>query len=91
MKEYIMIIDPFAMDQQVFETVNNTLKLVATFQLTKIESYAPLIALFHQAKDEEITINLKCPKAFRDKVKETIYTYANKTNFVESKIIIKDI
>ena len=91
MKEYIMIIDPFTMDQQVFETIDNTLKLVATFQLTKIESYVPLLTLFHQTENEEITINLKCPKAFRDKVKETIYTYANKTNFAENKIIIKDI
>ena len=91
MKEYIMIIDPFTMDQQVFETIDNTLKLVATFQLTKIESYIPLLTLFHQTENEEITINLKCPKAFSDKVKDTIYTYASKLNFEQNKIVIKDI
>lgn len=91
MKEYVMIIDPFIMDQQVYEIIDGQLKLAATFQITKIESYTAIFKLLNQAKDEDIVINLKCPKVFSDKVKDTIYTYANKLNFEKNKIVIKDI
>ena len=91
MKEYVMIIDPFIMDQQVYEIIDGQLKVVTAFQLTKIESYKEIFELLNQAKDEDIVINLKCPKAFSDKVKDTIYTYANKLNFEQNKIVIKDI
>ena len=91
MKEYVMVIDPFIMDQQVYEIIDGQLKVVTTFQLTKIESYKKIFELLNQAKDENIVINLKCPKAFSDKVKNTIYTYANKLNFEQNKIVIKDI
>lgn len=91
MKEYIMVIDPFIMDQQVYEIIDGQLKIATAFQLTKIESYTAIFELLNQAKDEDIVINLKCPKAFSDKVKDTIYTYANKLNFEQNKIVIKDI
>lgn len=91
MKEYVMFIDPFVMDQQVFEIINGELKVVATFQLTNMESYAPIFKLINQAENEQIIINLKCPKAFQEKVKDTIYTYSNKLNFKQNNIIIKDI
>ena len=64
MKEYIMVIDPFIMDQQVYEIIDGQLKVVTAFQLTKIESYKEIFELLNQAKDENIIINLKCPKAF---------------------------
>ena len=91
MKEYVMIIDPFIMDQQIYEIIDGQLKVVTAFQLTKIESYKEIFELLNQAKDENIVINLKCPKAFSDKIKDTIYTYANKLNFEQNKIVIKDI
>ena len=91
MKEYVMIIDPFIMDQQIYEIIDGQLKVVTAFQLTKIESYKEIFELLNQAKDENIVINLKCPKAFSDKIKDTIYAYANKLNFEQNKIVIKDI
>lgn len=91
MKEYVMIIDPFIMDQQIYEIIDGQLKVVTAFQLTKIESYKEIFELLNQAKNENIIINLKCPKAFSDKIKDTIYTYANKLNFEQNKIVIKDI
>ena len=36
MKEYVMVIDPFIMDQQVYEIIDGQLKVATTFQLTKI-------------------------------------------------------
>lgn len=91
MKEYIMILDPFVVDQQVYECVNEQLKIAATFQLTKIESYAPVFELLKVAKDEQVVINLKCPKPFREKVKETIYSFNQKMQFNKDNVIIKDI
>ena len=91
MKEYVMIIDPFIMDQQIYEIIDGQLKVVTAFQLTKIESYKEIFELLNQAKNENIVINLKCPKAFSNKIKDTIYTYANKLNFEQNKIVIKDI
>ena len=91
MKEYILIIDPFIMDQQIYEIVDNQLKVVTSFQLTKMESYAPLFEILNQTKDENIVINLKCPKIFRDKVKEKIYTYLGNMNFEQNNLTIKDI
>ena len=46
MKEYIMVIDPFIMDQQVYEIIDGQLKVATTFQLTKIESYAAVFLAF---------------------------------------------
>ena len=91
MKEYIVVIDPFIADQQIYEIVDNQLKMVTSFQLTKMESYAPLFEILNQTKDENITINLKCPKIFRDKVKEKIYAYLGNMNFEQNNLIIKDI
>ena len=48
MKEYIMVIDPFIMDQQVYEIIDGQLKLAATFQITKIESYTAIFKLLNQ-------------------------------------------
>ena len=59
---------------------------------TKEELFGKNLDFYEQYNiDNEITpaTDIVYEKAFRDKVKETIYTYANKTNFAESKIIIK--
>lgn len=91
MKEYVMILDPFVMDQTIYECIDGQLKIAATFQVTQMETYAPLFELLNQAKDEQIVVNLKCPKLFRDKVKEKIYNYTDKFQFERSNLIIKDI
>lgn len=91
MKEYVMFIEPFVMDQEIYVIEEGHFKPVATFQLTKIESYAPLFELMNQIKDEQIILNLRCPKAFREKVKEKIYTYITNKQYNKNNLIIKDI
>lgn len=91
MKEYVVIIDPFVMDQHIYECIEGQLKLVENFQLTKIETYTPLLNLLNYAKNEQVIINLKCPKAFISQVKEKIYTYCSKMDYEKNNIIIKDI
>lgn len=91
MKTYIMIIDPFVMSQQIYECVDGQLKIAATFELTKIESYNSVFELFNKVKDEEIELHLRCPKAFKDKIKEKIYTYIDKKNYNKNNLIIRDI
>lgn len=91
MKEYVMILDPFVMDQQVYECVNGQLRIAATFQLTKMESYLPVFDILKAAKSEHIKINLRCPKPFREKIKDTIYSYSTKFNFDKNNIEIVDI
>lgn len=91
MKEYVMFIDPFVMEQEIYVIEEGHFKPVTSFQLAKIETYKPLFELIQQIKDEQIILNLRCPKAFSEKVKEKIYTYINSMQFDKNNLIIKDI
>lgn len=91
MKEYVIIIDPFVMDQKVYSCEDKQLVPVATFQLAKMETYAPVLTLLSYCENEQITLNLKCPLAFREKIKEKIYNLVSAARYDCGNLIIKDI